>query len=337
MKLRIFGALVASLCLAAAALADPAAAPSGIRYGRMPDQALMASVMPNAAVVASRSGGATIQCVTSRNGWLKQCEVIKEEPAGLGYGQTALALSVFFKMEPTTPGGDIADRTVRIPMTWDVAFRETVEHDVITTPIWLKAPTRAQVAAAYPAGMTGDGRVLFECQIGQYGDLEVCKARLKDPERGFVDAARTLLPYFKAPTTVKGGGSARAAHVFVPVQLLDPKSADLADSPLGNHPIWRRLPDPGQIAFPTEARAKGLTRGRGDVDCAIAAEGELTDCRLVGETPAGAGFGAAALAGAPAFALSAWSFDGRPLDGFRMKLPISMVDDQAPASPAPAQ
>jgi hypothetical protein len=343
MKLRIVGGLagLALLSGAVGASADPAPNPPGeaevappIRWVRKPDTALLERVLPNDAIVAGRDGGAVLECTLSRNGWLKQCIVAKEEPAGLGFGQTALAISVYFKFEPTAAGQQIGDRQVRIPLKWKVAMGGTINHDVVTTPVWLKAPTAAQVRAAYPPGMTGDGRVLFECQFDQYGGVEVCKPRLKDPEHGFVEAARSLLPYFKAPTTARGGRSTLGAHVFVPVQLLDPKSPDLRDSPIGNRPMWRRTPDAGQIVFPEAARAKGLRRGRGDVDCLVAPEGELTDCRLAGETPAGAGFGPAALAGAPGFALSAWSFDGRPLDGFRIKLPISMVDDRPETTPA---
>jgi len=62
-------------------------------------------------------------------------------------------------------------------------------------------------------------------------------------------------------------------------------------------PDWRRLPmsvDDYMRAYPANA-LKERRSGRGVVDCAVAPNGKLQDCRVVLEDPAGSGFGDAAL------------------------------------------
>jgi hypothetical protein len=336
MKLR--GLLLAALGLAAAAGvawgqdegSDGEA--RAIQWRQKPDGRTLQRIMPNEALVQGRDGGALLECTLSRNGWLKQCQVLSETEPGLGFAQAALGVSVYFKF--TSPDGhDLSGEQVRIPINWSVEGpMDGIRHDVITGPVWLKAPTRAEVAAAYPAGAHGDGRVLFECQVNRHGGLDVCKLQGKASDKGFEAAARRLLPSFRSPTAAEGGRSLVGAHVFVPIQLLEPNSPDAVDSPIGNRPIWQALPEAAQLAFPEAARAKGLQRGRAEVDCLVGPFWALTDCRVVKETPEGAGFGDAALAAAAHFALSAWSFDGRPVEGYRIRLPIGFVDGQAASS-----
>lgn len=344
MKLRVLAIMttLAQLSASAVATADPGAGdaapaaespPAAIRWARRPDNDLMARIVPNGTAMQDSEGTATLMCVLTGQGWLKQCVVESESPKGAGLA--ALVLSLFFKFEAVVPGGAIAGREVRLP----VNFRGggAGEHNLVAAPIWLRAPTPAQVAQAYPAGKTGDGRVVFECQLDRYGGLNACRPRLSDPDdAGWVSAARQLLPAFKAPLQAQGGVSTLGARVLVPVQLLDPRSTEGRDSPIGNRPIWSRTPDAAEIAFPVIARAKGLRSGRGDVDCRVGPDWKLTDCRVAREVPEGGGFGEAALRAAAGFSLSAWSFDGRPVEGHRIRLPVGFVDQQAPAGQAPA-
>jgi len=320
-----------AVILASAGLAVAQSESPGISWANIPDIQAFSRVRPNAAIVQNQNGEAVIQCGVARTGWLRQCTVLSETPEGFGFGAAALALSVYFKLN--VPADMPLSQEVRIPINWNILGAQPLEHDLIVTPIWLRAPTRAEVAAAYPAGLKGDGRVLFECRVNGKGAINACRPIQKDPRSGFVEPARALLPLFRMPTQVHGGQSIDGTRVFVPIQFLDPSSPDLALSPIGNRPIWSRTPDPGAISFPPEARAKGLRKGSAAIDCAVAAKGgELVDCRVVRENPEDAGFGQAALAGSEHFALSLWSFDGRPVEGHRITLPIDFVDDQ----PAPA-
>ena len=75
-------------------------------------------------------------------------------------------------------------------------------------------------------------------------------------------------------------------------------------------PTWAAQPVP---AFPINPVAASLTTGRALVSCVIGPEWGLTDCRVEGESPPGAGFGDSALRSAR---------DGRlnpPADGFDVR------------------
>ncbi len=63
----------------------------------------------------------------------------------------------------------------------------------------------------------------------------------------------------------------------------------------------------------------------------------MSACEVVGEDPAGLGFGEAAVAAAAAFAVNPWSDDGRPVDGARIRIPIRFTaaePEPAPVTPA---
>jgi protein TonB len=104
-----------------------------------------------------------------------------------------------------------------------------------------------------------------------------------------------------------------------------------AAAPTLTHPSWIRTPAAEELAaaFPQAAREAKISSGRGVVDCKVQVGGGFGDCVVASEEPAGLGFGAAALKLAPAFALSSWTEDGRPLDGARLQLPIRFVDETA--------
>jgi len=72
-------------------------------------------------------------------------------------------------------------------------------------------------------------------------------------------------------------------------------------------PTWARPPYPD---FPERALSEGVPEGRVVLQCGVAPDGLLPDCRIMEETPVGYDFGAAALAGA---------------QQARMRLPTGMV------------
>ncbi len=333
---KIAMALALALC-AGASHAHPGPEPHDYKVAwlKRPTDRQMELVRPNAAYAAGiREGGATLECEVALNGWLKRCEVIEERPAKMDYGGAALALAPFFKFSVENRGDEPV--VVRIPINWKGAGA-TRETAVISRAIWTAAPTTAEVEAAYPAGLSGDARIIFDCTITTTGGLSGCKPLAKDPDnRRFVDAARQLLPLFRAPLQAQGGASLAGAHVMLPVQLLDPAIRD-REPPITQQPVWRALPGPGEIVYPAAARSAGIESGKATVDCMVGAQGVLEDCRAVTEVPTGAGFGEAALKAADFFAVNPWTYEGRPVDGQRLRIPVGFVDDQAqdlPASPS---
>lgn len=91
-------------------------------------------------------------------------------------------------------------------------------------------------------------------------------------------------------------------------------------------PRWLRMPSPSTVAksYPKKALRRGQA-GRVVLDCVTDAEGRMKDCQIVSETPAGAGFGQAALTLSGAFQLTKTTTSGKSTEGLHMRLPIGFT------------
>ncbi len=58
------------------------------------------------------------------------------------------------------------------------------------------------------------------------------------------------------------------------------------------------------------------------MECGVVADGTLADCKIVSETPAGAGFGDAILRMAKHFQMTPTTSNGTPVAGGRVRIPI---------------
>ena len=176
---------------------------------------------------------------------------------------------------------------------------------------------------------------MLRCAFEHSGKLEGCETISEDPKgHGFEQAAKSLTKDFRmliAPTA----GRIDDFRIDIPFDLRDPSQPV---PPIQVYDAqWLKRVDPTSAPklFPEAAAKAGLKEGRAAVECEVTHEGTLTGCTAVQEDPKGYGFGDAALTIAGVMQMNLWTSQGTPVDGARIRLPVTLKlpDEPAPAKP----
>ena len=331
----------ATYALASAMVWNPPAVanPVSLALGGIaaPDWATWTSATPLDSFYPARahklgvSGQAILHCRVGGSGDLSQCAVTSESPATFGFGDAALMIARHLRVKlGSTP---IVNSFADVKLS----FFKPSPGARSYFPI-IAAPTRAQVAAAYPHDALGGslgGKAVMRCKISPTGSLDACAPLSENPAGlGYGRAGLSLSPFFKVQINSANSDTISTATVDVPVTFHNPSFS--SGPPRITNPSWIQMIsyDYFNAAYPANAIAAGIDQGSAQIQCVVAASGHLTGCQVRSEFPKGLGFGEAAIKIAGQMVMSPWTPTGEPVEGATFVIPQHFERRPTP-QPAP--
>lgn len=142
----------------------------------------------------------------------------------------------------------------------------------------------------------------------------------------------TTLPFDTGPSTsaegppitsLVGEGDPDAPLARPPETIPGPPPPEPQRSRVITRPRWIQQPTAEEVArfYPRRALEEEV-EGSAVIRCSVAATGRVSGCEVVGQTPARAGFGDAAMKLARFFRMSPQTEDGRPVEGGEVRVTV---------------
>jgi TonB family protein len=324
---------------------------SAADWVHQPSPGDIAHLYPVKARAKGIDGSAVIECTATVDGSLRACSIKSEAPEGYNFGRAALAMAPQFQLKPELKDGKRVEVKVDIPIHFNGpgtrvgsmiagSSMQVGQKTMIANFAWTTTPTYADVVAVFPAKAREKkvgGKATLRCAFKDAGQVGYCVVQNDEPAGyGFGNAALDLVSHFQGPTTYGDGKLTKANVVTIPVVF--PVGMADGSALYVTTPSWRQTPTPQMYAahFPAQARKAGVSASKVVLGCTIGAEGELTQCSVNSENPAGLGFGEAVLAMAPTFRMRKWTEDGQAMIGRKIVMPISYQMDVKDAPTAAA-
>jgi hypothetical protein len=194
-------------------------------------------------------------------------------------------------------------------------------------------PAPGSKAAIYPsearkAGI--DGQVTLGCQIQPQARFGNCRVLEEEPKgAGFADVALAIAPHIQQPVSAGSGGMATDGRAVIPFRFILEENEKRV---ISDKVVWDRQPtsEEGTAAYPFIAGYDGF-QGTVVLECRPAADGSLTGCRTLYESPYGWGFKEAAISLAPRYRARMTLKDGSPLpEAGVVRIPMIFVNPTSP-------
>ena len=327
MKVWVLAAFAAATLSGVATAEDDRARPE---IARRATAAERAAAYPKAAFERKISGSALLDCTADQAGREIDCKILEEEPAGMGFGEAALALSAKERVKTSGKAASIVGKR------FDNVFSFLAPGD--SNPDWVRKPTGSQLAAALPtrAVETGrGGRAVINCQVTIEGFLGRCKVLSEDPvDYGFGAAALQIAPQFKMSPKIRGGKPVAGGEVTIPI-IWNMTGFGHGNDSFGSRdlmldPPWTAVPSLERVRAAWPAEAKGLETGQAVLRCPVATDGALKNCAVISEVPSGKGFGKAAKALSRDFRINVRPEDAKMVRNISIDVPFRFRDPALP-------
>jgi TonB family protein len=299
---------------------------------------------PNAAAAKAASGSASIRCTVTVDTTLKNCSVLSETPAGLGFGDAAVAMASVFRMKPAIKSGQPVDSQVSIPI------RFALPESMVTNPDWRQKPSSDEMMRSWPLAAikaNKGGSVILRCKVTVDGLVNNCLVIAETPTGlGFGSSALAMAPLFIMKPLVRDGVPVGGAEVVIPISYSCQGgcsfSTNVTTIKLYRNVAWVQVPTAAQIAdaYPAKARKDQMQSGLISLRCTFGKDGLLTDCNNAAETPTGEGLAAAAQKLSHDFRAPLKDSLGNDMRGSQVSLNFAfaprMLDDPSSARGKPA-
>ena len=175
--------------------------------------------------------------------------------------------------------------------------------DVITDPIWVRQAARGDLDRFYPKGAHSTGGASISCAVSGQGRLINCVVLSEYPSgKGFGEATIQATQLFQMEPKARDGRPV-AGRFYIVNNRFD----YAGETP----PHWIRPPSEAELREVWPEQSRGVA-GEVELTCFVTDKGEAKTCTVQRESPAGKGFGAAALKLLPKLALAPGTFDGHP-------------------------
>ena len=185
--------------------------------------------------------------------------------------------------------------------------------------MWLKLPNGEDMTRYLPEDARAAGRAILECRVSKRGLLEYCTVLEETPGEQYGKAALAIAATFQMGRADRAGIPTTGRSVRLPITwtLPEPLAAAVRVAPQ-----WVRAVSGPEMAAVYPAQAKWKS-GRAVLACRLSQTGRATDCAVAEETPAGMGFGEAALKLAPLFQFTTHDAAGKSLVGGTFQIPLA--------------
>lgn len=191
--------------------------PSTIPWDRAPTHDDLRAAYPEKARAAGVGGAVALQCGFGPERNVRNCEVLKEEPEGYGFGLAAKVAAKGFVLPPVTI---TKQQLLHARTQIAVSFSPTLLQGAPATgrPVWSALPDAAAMNAALGGRVGGDVSVRLTCTVVQGGGLDSCVVVNEQPASAGVGAAAlTLMPLFRTATWTSEGLPVVGGRVTIPL------------------------------------------------------------------------------------------------------------------------
>ncbi|MCR5878855.1 TonB family protein [Phenylobacterium sp. J367] len=194
--------------------------PAAWAWPEAPSYQEVVAAYPEKAKAAGVGGVASLSC-SIRGGELSACQLMREEPKGMGFAAAARTLSKRFRAPATDEDGKMLRAGVQIPFAFSPDML-TGADPAVGKPSWARLPTVEALAAAFPkeTAVAGTVRVMLRCRVEQAGAVSNCVVEKEEPAgHGYGQAALKVAPDFRLNTWTTEGLPTVGAYVRIPIRF----------------------------------------------------------------------------------------------------------------------